>query len=231
MERPVLLNTSVQNETYAGVTYHVDGELVPALTVELSGEQSIYFEHHILLWKHPSVAVGVRPMKGMLKRMVAGIQIFVTEARGQGQIAFSRDGAGHVFGMHMKPGEGLHVREHQFLAATGNIDYTFERVKGVANMFFGGTGFFIDKFHAASGDGILWLHGYGNVFERVLAPGEQIDVEPGGWLYKDPTVRMETNVQRLSTGLLAGTNLITNRFTGPGRLGIQSMYFHLGTSE
>ncbi len=231
MQRPVLMNTSVQNETFAGVTYHVDGELVTSLTVELSDGQSIYFEHHILLWKHPSVVIGVRPMKGMMKRMVAGIQIFVTEAKGHGQIAFSRDGAGHVFGMHLKQGQSMHVREHQFLAATGNVDYTFERVKGVANMLFGGTGFFIDKFHAIGGEGILWLHGYGNVFERVLAPGEQIDVEPGGWLYKDPSVRMETNVQRLSTGLLAGMNLVTNRFTGPGRLGIQSMYMHLSTGD
>jgi len=26
-------------------------------------------------------------------------------------------------------------------------------------------------------------------------------------------------------------NFITNRFTGPGRIGIQSMYFHLPTAE
>ena len=56
-------------------------------------------------------------------------------------------------------------------------------------MLFGGTGFFIDKFHSHKGDGILWLHGYGNVFEKILAPGESIDVEPGGWLYKDPGVQ------------------------------------------
>ncbi len=121
------------------------------------------------------------------------------------------------------------MREHQFLAATSNIDYTFERVKGVATMLFGGTGLFIDKFHGAQGDGILWLHGYGNVFEKTLAPNEQIDVEPGGWLYKDPSVRMETNMQRISAGLFAGVNLITNRFTGPGRVAIQSMYMHMPT--
>ena len=49
--RPVLLPTSAKDETFAGVTYHVDGELVPALTVEISAAQSIYFEHHIMLWK------------------------------------------------------------------------------------------------------------------------------------------------------------------------------------
>ena len=170
-------------------------------------------------------------MKGALKRMVAGMQIFITEAEGPGQIAFSRDGAGHVFGIHMSQGEGIHIREHQFLAATNNIEYTFERIKGISNMLFGGTGFFIDKFHCSGGDGILWLHGYGNVFEKVLDSGEQIDVEPGGWLYKDPSVRMETNIQSISTGLFAATNIITNRFTGPGRIGIQSMYYHMPESD
>ena len=231
MDRPTLLATIAQNETVAGVTYHLDCELVPALTVDMNGGQSVYFEHHILLWKHPAVVIGMRPMKGALKRMMAGMQVFVTEASGQGQVAFSRDGVGHVFGMHLHQGAELHVREHQFLAATSNIDYTFERVKGVANMLFGGTGFFIDKFHGAHGDGILWLHGYGNVFEKILADGEQIDVEPGGWLYKEPTVRMETNIQRLSVGVFAGMNLVMNRFTGRGRLGLQSMYLHMPSGE
>jgi uncharacterized protein (AIM24 family) len=231
MERPVLLPCTATDETFAGVSYHLDGELVPVLTVELSSSQTVYFEHHILLWKHPGVTIGIRPMKGAFKRMMAGMQIFTTEAQGPGQIAFSRDAAGHVFALHLKQGEEIHVREHQFLAATGNIDYTFERVRGVANMLFGGTGFFIDKFHGNKGEGILWLHGYGNVFEKILAAGEQIDVEPGAWLYKDPSIRMESNIQRLSTGIFAGMNLVMNRFTGPGRLGLQSMYLHAETAD
>jgi len=231
MERPVLLSTNTNSETFAGFTYYLDGELVPVLTVDLRQGQTIYFEHHILLWKHPGIAVRVRPIKGAMKRMIAGMQIFVTEASGPGQIAFSRDGVGHVFGMHLQKGQELHVREHQFLAATGNVDYTFERMKGITNMLFGGTGFFIDKFKSIDADGILWLHGYGNVFEKVLASGEQIDIEPGGWLYKDPGVRMETSMQTVSTGFLAGMNIIMNRFTGPGRIGLQSMYLHMPTTQ
>ena len=231
MERPTLLPTSARDENFAGVTYHLDGELVPVLTVELAQNTSVYFEHYILLWKHPSVNIGIKPLKGGLKRMMAGIQIFVTEAKGQGQIAFSRDGAGHIVPLHIKKGEEVDVREHQFLAATGNVEYSFARVKGAASLLFGGTGFFMDKFRGEQGDGILWLHGYGNVFEKVLGPGEQIEVEPGGWLYKDPSVKMDTTVARLSTGFLGGMNLVLNRFTGPGRLGIQSMYLHMPTEE
>jgi uncharacterized protein (AIM24 family) len=228
MAAPTLMPTTTSGETFAGVTYHVDGELVPVLTIDV-GHTPVYFEHHILLWKSPTVDIRLRPVfAGAFKRMLAGMQVFVTEAAGHGQIAFSRDGAGHIFAMHMKAGDELHVREHQFLAATGNIDYTFERVKGVANILFGGTGFFIDRFHATRGEGILWLHGYGNVFEKVLAPHEQIDVEPGGWLYKDTHVRMETTVQKFTTGFLGSAfSLFMNRFTGPGRVALQSMYVHM----
>jgi uncharacterized protein (AIM24 family) len=231
MSPPRLLPMAMESETFAGVSYRIDGELVPVLTVEVSNDQPVFFEHHILLWKHPTVDIRLRPMKGALKRMVAGMQVFVTEAAGSGQIAFSRDGAGHIFALHLARGQEMHVREHQFLAATRHTDYTFERVKGLGTMLFGGTGFFVDRFTARDGDAILWLHGYGNVFEKVLEPGEVIDVEPGGWLYKDASVKMATNVQSLSTGLFGSMNFITNRFTGPGRIGIQSMYFHLPTAE
>jgi uncharacterized protein (AIM24 family) len=231
MAIPVLLPTDARDESYGGVTYHIEGELVPVLHVEL-GAMPVYFEHHILLWKHPNVNIGIKQLAGAFKRVLSGMPVFMTEAHGPGHIAFSRDGAGHVWGMHLGHGQAIDVREHQFLAATGMIDYTFTRIKGVANILLGGTGFFIDTFSAARGDGIVWLHGYGNVFEVTLQSGEQIDVEPGGWVFKDRSVAMETQFQKLSTGLFASAGqMVWNRFTGPGRLGVQSMYLHMPTSE
>ncbi|MDE1170067.1 MAG: AIM24 family protein [Verrucomicrobium sp.] len=223
MELPVLLPTSAQSETFAGITYHLDGNLVPALTILLDGERSVYFEHHILLWKHQDVKISIKPMKGALQRMFAGMQVFVTEAYGKGQVALSRDGPGQLFALHLKEGEEIHVREHQFVAATENIEYTFEWVTGLSNILFGKSGFFVDKFRARSGDGILWLHGYGNVFEKSLAAGESIDVEPGAWLYKSPETEMSTNLQKLMVGFVAGTSMMMNRFTGPGCVAIQTM--------
>jgi len=37
---------------------------------------------------------------------------------------------------------------------------------------------------------------------------------------------METVIDKLTSGLFGGFNLIVNRFIGPGRVGIQSMYMH-----
>ncbi|MCL4350128.1 MAG: AIM24 family protein, partial [Candidatus Thermoplasmatota archaeon] len=200
---------------------------VPVLHVEVS-HMPVYFEHHILLWKDPNVSIEIKPLSGAFSRMIAGMPIFMTRTSGSGRIAFSRDGSGHLASIHMKAGESLDVREHQFLAATDNIDFTFNRVKGAANILVGGSGLFIDTFTCQQQDGILWIHGYGNLFEVTLNSGEQIDIESGGWVYKDKTVSMETIYQNLKTRALGGSGQIFwNRFTGPGRIGIQSMYVHM----
>jgi uncharacterized protein (AIM24 family) len=227
MAVPILKPTNVQDETFGHVTYHIQGELVPVLVTEVSSVP-VYFEHHILLWKDPNLDIVVKPLAGGFKRLIAGMPIVMVETQGQGRVGFSRDGAGHVFGLHLKQGEAIDVREHQWLAATASLDYSFTRVQGFANVLFSGTGLFIDTFRCMAPEGILWMHGYGNVFELTLSPGEQIDIEPGGWIYKDPTVRMDTTVQRLGTSLFASAGqLVFNRFTGPGRIGLQSMYVHL----
>ena len=131
-----------------------------------------------------------------------------------------------MFPLHLPHGATILVREHQFLAATGNLGYTFERAGGWGSMLFGQQGFFVDRFTAGQGDAVLWLHAHGNAFEVALAPGETIDVEPGAWIYRQDSVGYSQQVFGLKTGLLGGGgNLVFNRFTGPGRVGLQSGYY------
>ena len=95
-------------------------------------------------------------------------------------------------------------------------------------MLFGSQGFFIDRFDATAGDGVLWVHGNGNLFDINLAAGETIDVEPGAWVYREHSVNYTQKVYGLKTGMLGGGgNLVFNRFTGPGRIGLQSGYYEI----
>ena len=128
--------------------------------------------------------------------------------------------------MLLHPGMRMDVREHAFVLASSHIAYSYVRVKGLWNILFGGQGMFMDQFVTTNLPGLLVLHGYGNVFERRLAAGESIVVEPGAFLYKDATVTMEVEPQKLSVGLFGGVGMNLARMTGPGRLGIQSMYYH-----
>ena len=77
-------------------------------------------------------------------------------------------------------------------------------------MLFGGTGFFVDRLEAKGSEGVVWLHGYGNVFEKNLDAGESIDVESGGWVYRDVQVPMQQQIYGL---------------------GSQSAYVHLPTAD
>ena len=211
---------------FSSSTCQVEGEIVPAAEINLGPGDSIFFEHHVMLWKEPHVPLTLMSLSGGMKRAFAGMPFLISVATGPGRIAFSRDATGELVVLPLHPGMELDVREHAFLLSSHQIGYSFVRVKGLANILFGGQGMYMDRFVTTSTPGLLILHGYGNVFERRLGPGESIMVEPGAFLYKDSSVTMQVEFQKLGTGFFGGTNMSLARMTGPGRIGIQSMYVH-----
>src|SRR5690242_13179037 len=192
----------------------IEGEIVPVAEIALAPGDAVFFEHHVMLWKEPQV-----PMTALNTLSVA---------KGPGRVAFSRDHAGEVVVLPLHPAMEIDVREHAFLAGTHSLSYSFIRIKGLANVLHGGSGMYMDRFVTSNQPGLLLLHGYGNVFQKTLKPGEKILVEPGGFLYKDSTVAMNAVQQDVKTGLMR-RGMYLAEMTGPGRVGIQSMYVHHGS--
>ncbi len=207
----------------------MEGEIVPVAEINLGQGDSVYFEHHVMLWKDINVPMKTMQIQGGMKRMLAGMPFIISISTGPGRVAFSRDATGELVVLPLHPGMELDVREHAFLLASHSINYSFLRIKGLRNILFGGQGMFMDRFITQNKSGLLLLHGYGNVFERVLKPGESIMIEPGAFLYKDSSVQMDVKIQQLTTGLFGGTSMSLAQMTGPGRVGIQSMYVHHAT--
>jgi uncharacterized protein (AIM24 family) len=204
----------------------VEGEIVPVAEITLGGQDAIFFEHHVMLWKDDSVRMDVMPLQGGIKRALAGMPFVVSVASGVGRIAFSRDASGELVLLPLHPGMEMDVREHAFLLSSHSIEYSYTRIQGLRNILFAGQGMFMDRFVTRAQPGLLVLHGYGNVFERRLKPGESVMLEPGAFLYKDASVTMNVETQKLTTGFFGGVGMNLARMTGPGRLGIQSMYHH-----
>jgi uncharacterized protein (AIM24 family) len=215
---------------FSASTCQVEGELVPVAEIALGPHEGVYFEHHVLLWKDENVPLSSLQTAGGIKRTLGGMPHIVTVANGPGRIAFSRDAPGELVVLPLHPGMELDVREHAFLLASHSIQYSFVRIKGLANLLHGGNGMFMDRFVTARYPGLLMLHGNGDVLERTLAPGEKILVEPGGFLYKDSTVSMDAVQMPLRTGFMRH-GMFLAEMTGPGRVGIQSMYHHHGSGE
>ena len=211
-------------------TCQVEGEIVPVVEINLAPNEWVYFEHHCMLWKGGQRAAH--------RDEPAGPQAVVLPH------AAHRDDRQRPRPDRVQPRRDR--RDCRPASSTGHGDgrsrarfppgersgrYSYERIKGLANILHGGNGMWLDRFVSQQGLGLLVLHGYGNVFERTLAPGESIQVEPGSMLYKDASVTLQAEAIKLSSGIFGGTSMYLARLTGPGRVGIQSMYHHHESGE
>ena len=176
---------------WASSSCQLDAGVVPVVEVALAEEDSVFFEHHAMLWKDETVPMSVMSTPGGAKRLLSGLPFVLSVARGPGRVALSRDAAGELIVLPVDPPQEIDVREHALVMASGTLTYSFEKLPGVRAMLASGTGMYLDRYVAGAGAGLMVLHGYGNVFERALGQGESILVNPGAFLYKDASVTME----------------------------------------
>jgi len=176
---------------WASSSCQLDAGVVPVAEVALAEADSVFFEHHAMLWKDESVPMSVMSTPGGAKRLLSGLPFVLSVARGPGRVALSRDAPGELIVLPIDQPAEVDVREHALVVATGTLTYSFEKLPGVRAMLAGGTGMYLDRYVAQSGAGLIVLHGYGNVFQRTLGAGESILVSPGAFLYKDSSVVMD----------------------------------------
>ncbi|MEA2172451.1 MAG: hypothetical protein QOD00_43 [Blastocatellia bacterium] len=216
----------------------IEGTYVPVADFNLAAVDSIYFAHHVLLWKDPQVSVTAMSLKGAWKRLLAGMPLVMTQAQGPGHIAFSRDDPGETIALPLQPGQAVDVREHLFMVATSSVTYDWFQ----SNIWFSTRtgnetethyplGQFMDRFFAPQVPGLLLLHSAGNVFVRNLAPNQTILVKPTALLFKDPTVQMQLHFEHpagtWSSWRSWGNRYLWLRLFGPGRVAVQSAYEHM----
>ncbi len=217
----------------------IEGLYVPVADVNLAGADSIYFTHHVLLWKDPQVNISTMSLASGWKRMFAGLPLIMMQAHGPGHIAFSRDAPGEMIALPLQPGEQVDVREHLFMLATSNVAYDwfstncwYTTGNGDDKETHYPVGMFMDRFSAPQAPGLLLLHASGNVFVRELAPGQTILVKPTALIFKDPSVQMQLHFEHPRTGFSLGWGNWNNRYYwlrlwGPGRVAVQSVFEHM----
>ena len=215
-------------------TCQVEGKFVPVADMNLAEGDWVYFTHHLLLWRDPSVVMTTMPLAGGWKRMFAGLPLIMLSAQGPGHIAFSRDEPGEMVAVPLHPGQTLDVREHTFLVATGAVTYNFFPTNiwytvgsGDDAKQYYPTGMFMDRF-ATTGDqpGLLLLHAAGNAFVRSPAEGQSMLVRPNALLFKDTTVQMQLHFEK-PNGAYRGWGTWSAKYPwvrvwGPGRVAVES---------
>jgi uncharacterized protein (AIM24 family) len=203
--------------------------------MHLAAGEGVYFSHHVLLWKDPSVTVSRVPFRGAWRRLFAGLPLVMAQAQGPGHIAFSMDAPGEMIAVPLNAGQAIHVRPHAFLVASSTILYdwfwtgVWYSPAGEPTVYPAGR--IMDHFVAWPTPGLLLLHAAGNVFLRRLETQQSFLIKPQTLLFKDSSVTMQLHVEevRPKGALTRWTwpwlqRCCWLRVTGPGRVAIQSAY-------
>ena len=213
----------------------IEGVYVPVADMKLAPEDSVYFTHHVLLWKDPQVNITTMSLKGGWKRIFAGLPLIMTQAQGPGHIAFSKDDPGELIAVPLQPGEAVDVREHMFLVATGNVQYDwfntgiwFQTQNGDDTETHYPIGMFMDRFAAPQAPGLLLLHAAGNVFVRDLGQRRDHPGQAEGAGLQGPHGPNAIALRAPQRGVTRwgswGNRYMWLLLSGPGRVAIQSVY-------
>ncbi len=213
----------------------IEGVYVPVADMNLAAGDSVYFAHHVLLWKDPQVNISTMSLKGAWKRMFAGLPLIMTQATGPGHVAFSMDDPGEVIPVPLHPGQEIDVREHILLTATSNVAYDwfqtniwFRTKNGDDTETHYPMGMYMDRFRAEQTPGLVLLHAGGNVFVRDLKAGQTMLVKPSALVFKSPTVQMQLHFEHPGLAFSMwgswGNRYLWLRVHGPGRIGVQSVF-------
>ena len=215
----------------------ISGAFVPVAEMNLHAEDWVYFSHHVLLHTDLNTNLEAMRMAGAWNRVLAGMPLIMMKAQGPGHLAISADEPGEILAVPLQPNQGVDVVEHRFLAATGNIGYQWHQ-SGVwfttwdddnNQEWHYPIGQFIDRFVAQGMPGLLLLHAPGNTFVRDLDHADHILVQPGGLIWKDPSVHMSLHFEYPRGRYWFSSARWEAKSTwlglhGPGRVAIQSKF-------
>jgi uncharacterized protein (TIGR00266 family) len=187
------------------------------LTVKLPAGGGLQVEASAMATMDTSLRMSTK-MKGGLKRMLTGENLFINEFRaekGPGEIGIAPGSIGDIAHYHLT-NEAIFLSNSAFLASGLNV-VAETKWQGLKKGFFSGGGFFLVK---CSGAGSLWFTSFGALLEMVVDTDVTVDT---GHVVAF-TEGLEYEVRALSdmkTRILGGEGLVCN-FKGRGRLWIQT---------
>lgn len=215
----------------AGVRHRVVGTVMPVLEVELDPGQAMVSQSGEVSWMTESIQLststsgaGSKGVLGVMKRVVGGGTLFMTEYRAEGSpgvVAFATKMPGEIRPISVGPEREYLVSRHGFLAATSGVELTIGFQQSFGAGLFAGNGFVLQR---VRGQGTAWVELSGELVEYRLGPGENLRVHPGhvGLLESSVTFSI-TRVKGIKNIVFGADSLFLALLTGPGRVWLQTL--------
>jgi uncharacterized protein (TIGR00266 family) len=165
---------------------------------------------------------------GAGKRLLTGESLFMTVFANQGgtkrRVAFGAPYPGKIVPVSLvEVGGELIAQKDAFLCAAKGVSIGIAFQKKIGAGLFGGEGFIMQRL---TGDGMVFVHAGGTLYERRLEPGETMRVDTGCIVGFQPSVQYDIKfVGGIKSALFGGEGLFFATLQGPGKVWLQSLPF------
>jgi uncharacterized protein (TIGR00266 family) len=225
------------------VDYFIHGHEMQFVEVELDPGESAVAEAGAMMYKDASVQMetifgdGSRGsenqgfmgrLMGAGKRLLTGEGLFTTvftqTGQGKARVAFGAPFPGNILALSLAQyGGRLICQKDSFLAAARGVSIGIYFQRKILTGLFGGEGFIMQKLE---GDGMVFIHAGGTLYERELGPGESLHVDTGCLVALQDGVNFEIQqVGGIKSALFGGEGLFFAALRGPGHVWLQSLPF------
>ncbi|KYH34629.1 hypothetical protein CLTEP_14570 [Clostridium tepidiprofundi DSM 19306] len=165
---------------------------------------------------------------GAGRRILTGESLFMTlftnTGYGKQYVSFASPYPGKIIPLDlgMLGGRVICQKDAFLCAAKGvSIGIDFKRKLGVG--FFGGEGFILQKLE---GDGLVFVHAGGTIYEKELSAGEMLRIDTGCLVAMTRDVHYDIEyVGNVKTAFFGGEGVFFATVTGPGKVWVQSLPF------
>jgi uncharacterized protein (TIGR00266 family) len=209
----------------------IQGTTMPVLDVLLEPNESVFSESGELSWMTSSIQMtthtqmgGGGGLFGVLKRVVGGGSLFMTEYRAMGyagEVSFATKVPGHIVPIQVGAGQEFLIHRHGFLCATDGVTIGVGFQQSLGAGVFGGSGFVLQK---VAGQGTAWLELSGELILKNLQPGEVLRVHPGHVGAFQASVGFQiTMVPGLKNMIFGGDGIFLAVLQGPGTVWLQTL--------
>jgi uncharacterized protein (TIGR00266 family) len=207
--------------------YKIEGAVMQALDILLSGGESVFTESGGMAWYRGSVDMKTDMPGGLmggLGRALSGESLFMTTytARSdQAMITFTPEAPGSIIPIQLAAGQSIIAQRDAFMCAEAGVKLEVHFKKRIGVGLFGGEGFILQR---VTGPGMAFFEIDGEVRQLELQAGEQVRVDPGHIALFDAGVTHGIEALKgVSNVLFAGEGLFLATLTGPGRVWLQTM--------
>ncbi|MED2737506.1 AIM24 family protein [Bacillus toyonensis] len=225
------------------IEYDIQGADIQMVDIILDPEETVVAEAGAMLAMDgciemkTSILDGSSKMSGLFnmgKRFVTGESLFFTrftnKGTGKATVTFATPYMGRIVPVDLQQiGSAFLCSKGAFLCAAQGTDISIGFQKNIKSGLFGSTGFILQKI---KGDGLAFLHSGGNLYKRVLKPGEEIFVDSEALIGFNEGIKFDLKfVKGVRNMLFSGEGMFLYKITGPGIVLAQSFNFKKWTES